>query len=442
MLNLSDFRGKKICVAVSGGIDSVCLLHYIKSLEEECGYSISAVHCEHGIRGEESLSDMRFTLSLCEKWGIPAYVFKEDCIRLSKEKKMSLETVARTFRYSVFERLLKEGKADYIALAHHKNDEAETVLFRLARGTSLTGVGGMVELNGQYLRPFLSWTRREIEEYAEKNGLEYREDKTNEERDATRNRLRLDVLPVLEDAVHGATENLARFASLAVEDDKLLYEYAQTLLTVKEDEERGVVVSVKECPKKPLLRRACLLALKTLGVERDYTAIHIENASSLLTMERGARQTMPQGIEAKRVEGGLEFYRVNSPISIPKGEPQPFGENGFDGGRYEITVQKEPFAGDTGKWKILVLDGDKIPVGAGFRFRKEGDEIRRFGGGLKTLKKFFNEKKIPVEEREYLPLIADLEGKTVYAVCGVEISEEVKITKETQNALYITIRKK
>ena len=324
MMDLSAFRGKKICVAVSGGVDSVCLLHYLKSLEKEMGYFLSVAHCEHGIRGAESLADARFTTDLCEKWNIPVYTFSADCIQLAKEEKMSLETVARKFRYASFESLLQEGKADYIALAHHKNDEAETVLFRLARGTSLTGVGGMVALNGKYLRPFLSWTRREIEEYANKYGLEFKVDKTNAEKEATRNRLRLDVLPLLEETVNGATENLVRFASLAVEDDKLLYEYAETLLSMEENEERGRVVFVKECDKKPLLRRACLLALKALGVEKDYTATHIENAVSLLTMERGARQTMPQGFEAKRVVGGVEFYRASSPLQSVKGETKPF----------------------------------------------------------------------------------------------------------------------
>ena len=265
MMDLRNFSNKRICVAVSGGVDSVTLLHYLKSCERECGYSLSAVHCEHGIRGEESLADMRFAEELCKAWGVPLFIFSEDCPARAKREKESLETAARNFRYESFTSLAEGNKVDFVALAHHKNDEAETVLFRLARGTSLTGVGGMAEMNGYLLRPLLSWTRAEIVEYAVKNNLSWREDQTNKETDATRNKLRLEVLPKLEEAVPGAAENLVRFASLASEDDALLYEYAEKLLLLEETDGE-TLVSVAFRDKKPLFRRACLLALKTLGV--------------------------------------------------------------------------------------------------------------------------------------------------------------------------------
>ena len=440
-MDLCNFSNKRICVAVSGGVDSVTLLHYLKSCERECGYSLSAAHCEHGIRGEESLADMRFAEELCKAWGVPLFIFSEDCPARAKREKDSLETAARNFRYESFTSLVEGNKVDFVALAHHKNDEAETMLFRLARGTSLTGVGGMAEMNGYLLRPLLSWTRAEIVEYAVKNNLSWREDQTNKETDATRNKLRLEVLPKLEEAVPGAAENLVRFASLASEDDALLYEYAEKLLLLEETDGE-TLVSVAFSDKKPLFRRACLLALKTLGVEKDYTALHLENLYNLQALERGARQSLPQGVEAERQEKVLLFYKKKPPQKTEKSEEKIFNKNGFDGGRYLVSVSEKPVEETENGWKVLRIDEEKLPQNAVFRFRKEGDFIRRFGSGKKTLKKFFNEEKTPVAEREYLPVIAEKDGCEVYAVCGVEISESVKITEETKKTLYITIQKK
>ena len=203
-MQLQKFTGKKICVAVSGGVDSTVLLHYLKMLENCCGFTLSAVHCEHGIRGEESKRDMHFVLALCESYSVPCFAFEEDCIEKSKREKVSLETAARDFRRQCFSSLLESGKVDYIATAHHLQDEAETVLFRLARGSGLSGVSAMKEQDGYFLRPLLTWNKQKILQYAKENGLSHCEDSTNAQLDATRNVLRWKVLPALENAVPGA----------------------------------------------------------------------------------------------------------------------------------------------------------------------------------------------------------------------------------------------
>lgn len=428
MMDFSGFFGKKICVAVSGGVDSVCLLHYMKLQEKPYGYSLCAVHCEHGIRGEESLSDARFVEELCCKWQIPLYTFSEDCPMRAEREKVSLETAARNFRREVFTRLIEEKKADYIATAHHKNDLAETVLFRLARGTSLSGVGGMSARNGYILRPFLEMTRDEITQYATDNGLSYCEDSTNKERDATRNKLRLDVLPVLEEAVPGAIGGLARFATTAKEDDEFLYSIAKDLVAEKDG---GVLVAFSD--QKPLFSRACMLALKRVGISHDYTSVHLERAWALQSLQRGAKQTMLKGVEARKTENGIFFYISSETEKEEKGEGQPFALGTFDRGRYEVNVDDSPFC----ETDALRIDGDELPDSAVFRFRKEGDFIRCFGGGTKSLKKFFNEKKVPVEDRGYIPLIAKKNGPEVYVVCGVEIADGVKVTEKTKHVYFI-----
>lgn len=448
-MNLHKFCGKKLCVATSGGVDSTALLHFLKSMETECGYSLCAVHCEHGIRGEESVEDMRFVQALCEKWNVPLFTFSQNCPDRAKREKVSLETAARNFRMECFSELVREGKADFIATAHHLQDEAETVLFRLARGASLSGARGMDEENGFLIRPFLDWRKQKIFSYAQEHGLEYREDRTNYETDATRNKLRWTVLPALENAVPGAAGNLARFAAIAAEDDAYLYAQSQTLLF---RENGGVGVAF--CEEKPLFRRACLTAIKETGLERDYTAAHLQALFTLQSAERGATLHLPKGVRAEKTLSGIFFFTANQTgrqtldcvreqASLP--QALPFTENGFDGGRYAVkicsTLPKSP-KGGTAPWKILRADGDKIPSDAVFRFRREGDEMQKFGGGTQSLKKFFNDKKIPPRERAFLPLIASGESGEVYAVCGVEIAERLKITENTQRVFYIILQKK
>ena len=440
-MDLKKLANKRICVAISGGVDSVALLHYLKMQSAEFGFTVCAAHCEHGIRGEESLADMSFVQDFCEKLGVPLYVFQDDCIARASREKKSLETAAREFRYESLFSLIEQGKADYIATAHHLGDEAETVLFRIARGTALSGAASIREENGVLLRPFLDWTKGEILAYAQMHSLAYRVDCTNADAAYTRNKIRLEVLPKLEECVSGATENIARFALRAAEDDALLYEYAKELLSTQIDEKGESKYLVLFCNKFPLFSRACLLALKGLGVEKDYTSTHLRQAFDLQEKERGAKTDMPQGVEGIKTEKGVLFRLKKERINVELPPMKTFNLDGFDGGRYEVILSKTPIPQEQDGWRVLRADLEKIPKTAVFRFRKDGDEMKTFGGGTKSLKKLFNEKKIDVDARAYLPLIAEADGE-VYAVCGVEISEKLKIDEDTKTIVYIGIKSK
>lgn len=431
-MEFSDYQNKKICVAVSGGVDSVVLLHWLKALSDSGVFSLCAVHCEHGIRGEESVADMEFVKTLCGGLNIPLFVFRADCPTLAKESGESLETAARIFRYEAFESLLKEGKADYIALAHHSGDEAETVLFRLARGTALTGVAAMKEENGRYLRPLLGWTKEQILVYANENGLSFREDKTNALPIAARNKIRLSVLPNLEEVVLGAGKNLAAFALIAREDDECLYELAKPLVTKKAPAFTGDSgYRVAFCEKKPLFTRACLIVLKELGAWRDYTREQLDILFRLQGLQTGAKSTVMQGICAVKQYGELAFFKETEEVERTA---VPFGFGVFRIGRVEVSVSSEP----TGVEKEWTLDEEKIPNGAVFRLKEQGDSFEKFGGGRKPLKRYLVDKKIPSAERAELVVLAV--ENDVLAVVGVEISEQVKITKETKKRAYLSVK--
>ncbi len=437
MKSVEEWQNKIVCVATSGGMDSTALLHYLQSEQKRYGYALCAVHCEHGIRGEDSLADMRFVQALCRAWDIPLYLFQTDCLQRAKTDKVSVETAARAFRYECFEGLLREGKADYIATAHHRGDEAETVLFRIARGAALSGAVGMYAKREGYIRPFLDWSKAQIAAYVQANALAYREDKTNDDTAYTRNKLRKIVLPALEDAVDGASENLVRFAALAAEDDAYLYRQSATLL--QEIDGQATVLFSRE---KPLFTRACLTAMKGLGLDKDYTCAHLDSVYALQESERGARITLPKNIVAKKTEKGIAFAMAQDPPTAVLPQEKPFTKTGFDGGMYEVKITSTPPKTTDFIGKILRIDGAKLPPDACFRFRKEGDTLVKFGGGKKSLKKYYNERKIPVEMRRYLPIVAAKEGGEVYAVCGYEIAEKVKVREDTKETLYITLWKK
>lgn len=436
-MDFSAFQDKRICVAISGGADSVILLHYLKSKQSEYGYLLSAVNCEHGIRGEQSLNDTRFVQTLCKEWNVPLTCFSCDCKKRAKQEKVSLETAARNFRYESFFSLLDGGRCEFIALAHHQNDEAETVLFRLARGASLTGVGAMKEMDGAFLRPLLSWSKEEILAYAKENALRYCEDETNFQTDATRNKLRLSVLPLLEESVSGAVKNLAKFARRAEEDDRLLYQLSASLVqTAPKSSAWDSGYRLKLSMQKPLFTRACLTILKSLGVTKDYTSIHLDDVFFLQEKETGSSVTLPQNIVAKKGYNEIIFYQGAKEKSPLRDRQIPFQKGCYVWGRYEIIIQDEEIIDAE---KVLRLDIEKLPESAVIRCRKTGDTFEKFSGGSKTLKKYFIDRKIPQEIRDELPVLATDDGK-VYAVFGVEISDKVKITADSKQALYLALK--
>lgn len=425
MTDLGFLKGKKVCVAVSGGLDSVCLLHKMKQEEKTVGFFLSAVHVEHGIRGEESLRDCLFTEELCKRTGIPLKVVRVDCPLRAKQCGESIETAARVLRRSVFSEILSNGEADYIATAHHSADEAETILFRLIRGTSLTGVRGMSEIDGKYLKPLLKESKAELAEYAKRENLSWREDSTNAMRDATRNKLRLDVLPMLEDCFRGAANNLIRFSELAGEDDAFLYRMSEALIySVERDNGADSGLRVRLSKEKPLFRRACLSVLKSLGVEKDYTFDSLERVFALQTSQTGKIVSFSNGVYARRQYDSIAFFKDGD----EKNEIE-----------YEVVFSSES---QEGEGRTLKADADKFPDTAIVRFYREGDTFKRFGGGSKPLKKYFIDEKIPQGRRRALPLIAEADGHTVYVVCGVEISDLVAVDEKTKNIRYIVLRKK
>lgn len=428
---LQSYRGKRICVACSGGADSVALLHYLRKNAGQYAIVLSALTCEHGIRQESSLADLAFVERLCKEWDIPLRVFRGDVPALARSKKTGLEEAGRIFRYDCFRTVLNEGAADLIATAHHRDDFIETVLFRLIRGTSLGGLEAFPEREG-IIRPFLNVTRAQILDYVLENSLPYVTDESNADESFTRNYLRHTVLPSLEQAVNGAGEHLAEFAYRAAQDDRLLQAMAQ----------ERVEIGAEECLipialPMPLFMRACVYALKHFGVCKDYTEANLREIASLKTLQSGKCVCLPQNLTAVREYDKIVVCRPDA--QGPFTGEIAFAAGSFSINGYELEISQSTGAEErpSGIGRTLAVDLDAFPHGCVIRTRREGDVFTPFGGREKTLKKFLTDRKISARRGRLLPLVAS--GSEILAVCGVEISDRVKTTAQTSRKGSLTL---
>lgn len=439
-LSPKTYRNKRICVALSGGGDSVALLYALQERAGEWNMALSAINVEHGIRGESSRADTEFVKQLCERENIPLYCYSEDVPCLAEEWGMSAEAAARTVRYRIFLDILRQDKADYIATAHHAGDNAESVLFNLLRGSALTGAGGIRGfvnarelaaaispetraedadiLRGKgIVRPLLSVPKSEILAYLRENKLEWREDESNADTAYTRNFLRQEVLAPARERFPALDKALYNFSRAAREDDEFLYTLAEEYFTA------GEVCFVSENAPKPLFLRACVLALRHFGVEKDYTLQNLLDICDIAEGENGKAVDLPRGIVARREYGAVSFYRKEPPRTAPE---YPFGEGEFAFGKLCVRIVRGKHPAESSALRrALYIDGARLPANCVLRTRKEGDVFQKFGSGTKKLKEYFIDEKIPQRLRGGIPLVAC--GKEVFAVCGVEISEKVKI---------------
>ena len=414
-------KGEVIAVALSGGKDSVCLLHNLLSLSQELNITVKAVHVEHGIRGEESKNDAEFCKNLCKKLCVPLHLESVDAITFSKHNGYTLEQGARILRYEVFAKLITSNFADKIATAHHKNDSFETLLFNLFRGSGIKGARGILEENNNIIRPMLNFSRQDIDLYVQNFNLSYVNDSTNLNSDYSRNYIRNVIVPEIVKKFPDAINAGARFSQIAREEDLFLDNLSKTLITQKNNK-----LYIPLTAEDVLLSRAIILALNKLGLDKDYEYVHVLQIKNLLNLQSGALVTLPKGILAKREYDNVVIYKQENKLEVCF----PFAKSTFKVENFTISISTEEGG--------LVFDGDKIPETAVIRTRKDGDVFTKFGGGTKKLKEYLIDKKIPALDRDKLLLVAD--GNVVYLIFGVEISDSIKITKYTTNKLYANIK--
>lgn len=392
--DLSFLRGQTVTCAVSGGADSVVLLHLLQSAKEALDISLRAAHFHHGLR-ETADRDEAFVTALCEAWQVPLAVGRGDAAAFAAEHGLSVEEAARQLRYDF---LLKQQ--GLIALAHHGDDQVETVLINLLRGTGLRGLCAMERQSGRLVRPLLEVTRREIEDYAKDRGLAYCTDETNEADDALRNRLRHHVVPLLKAENPSLAATVGRMTALLQEDDALLRAQTELLLN-KAEKDGGYDCRVLRA--SPYCRRAVRALLD--GLEKP-TMSHVDGVCALLEDCSGTKEVLLPGVRAVR-EYDVLYLAPCACAQVPEAVTVEAAAPGsLCWGAYEITW-KEPLG-------LLQI-----------RSRQTGDEIR-LPGGTKTVKKLMIDRKIPKQKRELLPIVL-LDGAVQAVGSLVCIHDKIEI---------------
>lgn len=457
--------GEKVLVAISGGADSVCLLLLLKELEEKLAISVEAIHVEHGIRGEESLRDEQFVRELCMSLAVPLNCVQVDVPRCVERTGMSVEEAARELRYEAFSDIARQKKAK-VALAHHMEDNAETILFQMLRGSSLTGLCGMQpirldEYGVAYIRPLLSVHRKEIEDWLLQKGQGFCTDSTNAEVEYSRNYLRRIVLPELEQVNEQAVAHISGTAQRLNDiRDYLEQETDKAWAKVcAQEQSQEVVLELKALSElhvaiqKELVLRAIAMAS---GSRKDITAVHVSEVLKLCQKQSGKEQCLTYGVVAKREFDRLRIYKMQERQKESHVESMEYAVSEALLERY--MVSKEPFVlklGD-GEEKLTIrlfsyngksgeipkkaytkwFDYDKIKKGFCIRSRKPGDYfISDTAGHHKKLKQYMIEEKIPVDTREQMWLLA--QDSLVLWLVGGRISEHIKVSEDTKMVLEI-----
>lgn len=426
------YNKKTVIVGLSGGADSMSLLHFFVSNASLYGINVVAAHVNHCLRGEESERDSQFVSEQCKRLGVPLYIKKVDIAALAEKRRIGLEQCGREERYSFFEEL-SDNNQTVIATAHTASDNAETVLLNITRGCGIGGIKGIPPVRGNIIRPLIFVTRSCIEEYCKVNGISYVTDSSNLAEDYSRNKIRLSVMPLLKVINPSVEESINRLAETATRDLRFIDKFV-VLEYDKCIDKFGLSVSKLQEVDENLLPRILKYAVsERLGIIPEKR--HIDLISEMIHVGHGA--VMPgRGCTVKIQGDSLVF--LNS-VETEKQEIIPFPDTSPQlGETYHYLNKTVCFSQKTAKSSC---DGNKINKkllnqriscaiihgGIVLRNRRSGDIFKPLGRNCtKTVKKLFTELKIPVEERDKRLVLAD--GSNVLWLEGVGLSQDAALT--------------
>ena len=415
----------KVIVALSGGADSVALLHVLLRLDYKC----EAVHCNFHLRGDESLRDEAFVRDMCHKMGVGLTVADFDTVAYAGEKKISIEMAARDLRYAFFEKTAAEHGADMIAVAHHKDDVAETMLLNLMRGTGIRGLHGIRPKNGIVVRPLLCVERNEIIEYLEGANIGYVTDSTNLKSDYTRNKVRLQILPLMREINPSIVSTLAQTAERMAGAEKI-YDKA-----IEEGKERVMIngninlASLAAEPSPEALLHEILSPLGFNGMQSDDIMNNIDgdsgkeysSASHSIVRDRGM-------LLVEKKEG--DTPRVNMPLPTEGTIETPQGYIAIEQTAFDGKIDKRP--------SVAMLDRAKLRLPLQVRNVATGDRFRPFGmRGSKLVSDYLTDRKKSIIEKRNQLVVVDAQGEIVWLV-GERVASTCAVTPATTDILRMT----
>jgi tRNA(Ile)-lysidine synthase len=420
-------KGDKIVVAVSGGPDSVCLLHALWSIKEEYNLALYVCHLNHMLRGEMADADAEYVKTLSDELGLDSFIFTEDIEAYAHSTKMSFEEAAREKRYELFDLVCKQTGATKIAVAQNKNDQAETLLMRLFRGSGLEGLTAIKFKRDHIIRPILGVSREMIEAYCLEHQLKTRTDHTNFETDYTRNKIRLELIPYIKEHFNSnIIEGLYQTTQLLNQDLSYIEQTVDDIYktinkkTIKLDD-----LSLDDAILSRLIRR--LLSDQTGSLK----GVTFDQINALLDMIKNRKHGNKMNIKGLWFEIsyadlliGQDHIRNESSVLLTNQPVQMFDQ------QIERVTK-----GDSSE-NLIVIDTDKIKGQLQVRSRQNGDRFKPLGmSGHKKLKDFFIDLKIPVHKRDQIVLLCD--DERIIWVIGYRLSEDYKVTAKTTHKTYI-----
>ena len=424
-------NGDTVICAVSGGADSVCLLHLMQSLKCDYNLTVYVANVNHLIRGEESDRDSNFVKSVCKAADVKCFYREYNVKEIAKARKIGEEECGRILRYEFFDEISKELGGAKIATAHNLNDNAETVLFRMVRGSSAHGLSGISYKRDNIIRPILDISRSEIEDYLLRNGISWCNDSTNALPVYARNKLRLKVFPELNSVVNNAEKRIVSAAKLIGEDDAYLRSLAD------------------EAFHKCLFENYLLLS-EFSGHELPIKRRIISNLLSLWEMKEITADKIEAFIEYTEKESGKKFD-INSENYAEKSYDKIFlrkrekavteeftidGEASFAHEKFFLKVKISTTYPEKSGNNTAVFDADKLSFPLKIRFRKKGDKMKLKGmGGTKKVSDIFSDEKIERAKRDFIPLI--LKENEIIFLCGLRQSPSYATDKNTKKYLLI-----
>lgn len=423
-------KTETVVVGFSGGADSVCLLHFLNTYKNELNINLKAVHVNHGIRGDEANRDEAFAVDFCSRLGIECVIKYFNCVELSAQTKESLEECGRRIRYRCFNQVAYGGK---IATAHNANDNAETLIFNLSRGASLKGVCGIPAVRDNVIRPLIFCTRAEIEGYCKENNLIFMTDSTNLSDEYTRNKIRHNILPVMEEVNSSAVSNVSAFCEQAKDIYDYIHSQANTVLNNAYLCDNTYDVHVFKELHKALLSECISISYNRFSgkvLERK----KVQEITKLLYSN--GRLQLYGDEYAESFKNRLRFYHASATqqpddINVKMQESVTFGD-------FTVFFSKFTDCSKNKDKNLLdnLIDCDKIVGDLILRTRREGDKISLHGRNVsKTLKKLFNELSVPVEIRDFLPVLADDNG--IVWVYGVGTASRCRATAISCNIMLV-----
>jgi tRNA(Ile)-lysidine synthase len=452
--------GDKIIVAVSGGPDSLCLLDILKHVSQKKRLSLVVAHVNHGIRIEESKQEARFVRLKSSRMNLPFEELTVSVPAIAKEKSLSLEQAGRKVRYEFFKKLLIKHKAQSIAMGHHADDQVETVLMRLIRGSGLQGLRGIPAKRGVLIRPLIECTRQEIEAYCKRGKIAYCIDYTNKETMYLRNKIRHQLLPLLAREYNPSICTHILQLQTIIQDELDYWEeqtedyFKQIIL---ETDYFGIVLDIKKIKKYPiaLQRRVIRKALRHLIDNLDDIQFgHIESIRELCLLDRGERYLyLPCNIRVRKSYQTLKIAYADHIQKTDKQKANTMWE-------YELSISKENIFPKIGI-KVIAkhyqdieehigkkyferkskdeeyLDYDKLEFPLRIRNRRPGDRFKPLNSNyFKKIKSYFIDQKIPLHERDMISMVVDNSNRIVWII-GFQIDNRFKLSRQTKKVLYM-----